>query len=128
MCRIESIENLCRTITWLFYWQRGFLRRAVDRLHYAVIRPHIIENADVGMVHNAHRIEMGGDSKRKNRGASIPRKWIRKDRIESVEIPKAVDLAGVAGAPLEALGAAGVPEAAGVAEGDEVFHRMATSS
>ena len=47
---VESIANLRGVLQRLIERQRSLERRALDVLHHQVIRPDIVERADVGMI------------------------------------------------------------------------------
>ena len=51
---VERVANLHRVLQCLIERQRPLERRALDVLHHQVIRPNIVQRANVGMIQRRH--------------------------------------------------------------------------
>ena len=54
VCGVECVANLCGILQCLIDRQRPLESRALDVLHHQVIRPDIVERANVGMIQRRH--------------------------------------------------------------------------
>jgi hypothetical protein len=60
--RVESIQNLPRVFQRFLHGQRTLKRRAFDELHDQVVRPHIVQCADVRMIQLRHSAGFAGET------------------------------------------------------------------
>src|SRR6516165_7298315 len=79
--RIQSLANLACVLQRLIERQRAFKRRAVDVLHHQVIRPDIVELANMGMIQRGDRTRFPLEALRKLLLGNLDRDGAIKPRI-----------------------------------------------